>query len=642
MQWKNDHIALGLDVGQTAVKAVLLSRSRKGKGGFRVRCEQLSLWEEGILDEGELYSTLATWLQEKKLVGISTCVGLPQYLTTPQICDFPPGIEGELLDKMVRDETTHLSGLSDERFVYDYQVLPPAFGRNNPALIGICRETVVQEQYARLADIKVNVQDMAMNGLAMVNAFFYLHPRERENGKLQLLLDLGTENSTLAIVARGQVLHVSSLMFGSRRITKALAQEFGCTENEAELRKKTYQAAWGDPDCPLLPVLKQLEKELNSALEHWRQSEPENGKLPILKLWLTGGGAQLWGLNAHLIRTYGCQVGLFGLPQQEHLPGQDVNPEADINPDLSIAFGLALQGLNAADCRISLIPELLRWQQSKMARCKYLLWSAALLLLILAGALTGFYFHLVHEQAALEDRLNELNVCRNLVPKLDDCLVQIGHCQRMLVPLVEYGTRGWRFLSTIDELQRAMVPQESSNAGWCIYIADEFSYRRSAGIIANRNALPPAPADNKSGGVFRVPGKAPAETAPSSAPETDLIPVFKMELLQQMVVGGFSPRQPGKAKYEVPKDILDSLNAGSLFTGADWFSDWDEEHALKVFKPWQDLFEYQAPQTSQAPRRGRPVRDDDSGDVDFRLKLPFKSSVVRAPEPPPPPKRRRR
>lgn len=642
MQWKNDHIALGLDVGQTSVKAVLLSRSRKGQGRFRVRCEQLSLWEEGILDEGELYKTLASWLREKKLLGISTCVGLPQYLTTPQICDFPPGIEGELLDKMVRDETMHLSGLSDERFVYDYQVLPPAFGRNNPSLIGICRETVVQEQYDRLADIKVNVQDMAMNGLAMVNAFFYLHPRERENGKLQLLLDLGTENSTLAIVAQGQVLHVSSLMFGSRRITKALAQEFGCTENEAELRKKTYQAAWGDPACPLLPVFKQLEKELNSALEHWRQSEPENGKLPILKLWLTGGGAQLWGLNAHLIRTYGCQVGLFGLPQQEHLLGQDVKADADINPDLSIAFGLALQGLNAADYRVSLIPELLRWQQSKMARCKYLLWSAALLLLILAGALTGFYFHLVHEQAALEEHLNELNVCRNLVPKLDDCLVQIGHCQRMLVPLVEYGTRGWRFLSTIDELQRAMVPQESSNAGWCIYIADEFSYRRSAGIMANRNAPPPAPADNKSGGIFRIPGKTPAETAPSSTPETELIPVFKMELLQQMVVGGFSPRQPGKAKYEVPKDILDSLNAGSLFTGADWFSDWDEEHALKVFKPWQDLFENQSAQSAQSPRRGRPVRDDDSGDVDFRLKLPFKSSVVRAPAPPPPPKRRRR
>jgi len=112
-----------------------------------------------------------------------------------------------------------------------------------------------------------------------------------------------------------------------------------------------------------------------------------------------------------------------------------------------------------------------------------------------------------------------------------------------------------------------------------------------------------------------------------------------------MMVGGFSPRQPGKAKYEVPKDILDNLNAGNLFAGADWFSDWDEEHALKVFKPWQDLFGDKSPlspQSPQSPRRGRPPRDEDSGDVDFRLKLPFKNSVVRAPAPPPPPPKRRR
>ncbi len=641
MQWKNNHLALGLDIGQTAVKAVLLSRNvrKKDSSGLKIRYESFSLWEEGILDEGELYKSLGTWLQEKKLTGISTCVGLPQYLTTPQISDFPPGISGELLDKMVRDETAHLSGLSDEKFVYDYQVLPPAFGRNNPALIGICRETVVEERCSRLADIKVNVQDLAMSGLAMANAFFYLHLRERENSKLQLLIDLGTENSTLAIIAQGQVLYVSSLMFGAKRITKALAEELNCSEHEAELRKKTYQAAWGNPDCPLLPVVKQLERELDSALEHWRQSTTESGALPIVKIWLTGGGAQLWGLNAHLIRTYGCQVGLFGPPGPDHLPESENPTGSEISPEMTIAFGLALQGINAGEYQISLIPELLRWQQAKMARFKYLFWTAALLILILAAALAGAYFQIVREQKALEIRLNELNVCRNLVPKLDDRLAQIGHCQRMLVPLVEYGTRGWRFLATVDELQRAMVPKQSNRDGWCIYIADEFSYRKSAGIIGTKSGPTTASGtDSKgSGGIIRLqPRNVAAETSSSNAAEAEPIPVFKMELLQQMIVGGFSPRQPDKAKYEVPKDILDSLNAGQLFQGADWFSDWDEAHALKVFKPWQNLFE------EISPRRGRKARDEDAADVDFRIKLPFKNSVVRPPPPPPPPVRRRR
>ncbi len=632
MQWKNDHIALGLDVGQTAVKAVLLTR--KGSELLIARCEVLSLWAEGILDEEELYKSLGAWLQEKKLAGTSTCIGLPQYLTTSQISDFPPGISGELLDKMVDDETAHLSGLSDGRFVYDYQVLQATAGRNNPVLIGICRETVVEEYASRLQGVKVNVQDMAMTGLAMVNAFFYLYPRERQNEKLQILIDLGTENSTLAIVAQGQVLYVSSLMFGSRRITKALAQEFACTENEAEMRKKTYQAAWGDPDCPILPVIKQLERELDSALEHWRQSEPENAAVPVLKIWLTGGGAQLWGLNAQLIRTYACQVGIFGPPDPNVLPEQDVAIAENVNPDLTIAFGLALQGITAAECKISLIPDLLRWQQSKVARFRYLLWSAGLLLMALVAFLLGFYFNIISEQAALEERLNELNACRSLVPKLDDSQAQAAHCQKMLIPLVEYGTRGWRFMSTLEELQRAMSPQQKQNDGWCIYVADEFSYRAATGITAAQKD-PAQTAEKKPASPFRSVVKTPAATG-TTAQEEKLIPVFQMEFLSKMIVGGFSPRQTDKGKYEVTKDILDSLNSGTLFAGADWFSDWDEAHVMKVFEPWQDFF------SDKTKPRNKQQRDSDPAEIDFRTQLPFRNLVVRKPPPPEPVKKRRR
>ncbi len=615
MQWKNSTSCLGLDIGQSEVKAILLER--KGKNLSLTRKEVLSIWEEGILDDKELYRSVGAWLQEKKLNGMSTCAGLPQFLTTPQISDFPPGVSPDTLKVLVRNETAQLSGLSDESFISDYQVLKPGFGRKNPVLIGICRESAVNEQARKLREIQVNVQDMGMNGLAVVNAFFFLHPREKENAAVQLLLDLGSENSTLAIVAQGQVLYISSLMFGSRRFSKLLAQELNCSENEAEMRKTTYKPDWSNPDSPFLGTIRQLENELKTAIEHWQQSEaPEFQNLPIGKIWLTGGGARFWGLNAQLIRTYACPVEILGVKNAS-------NDQPD--PTLTVALGLALQGIGQADCNISLIPNLLRWQQQKMARLPYLRGTAAILLAALLIFLLWFHFHVTFEQSRLEARMSELNLCNSLVPRLDDAQTQIGFYQKMLIPLVESGSRPQQFLATLKELQQAMATTPGQDEGWCIYLADEFSYQNSAKIVPEK--APAGATEKKPVNLFSTPNKT-QEPAPTAG---NTVLVHKIPQLEKMIVGGYSVVPPDKGKYEATKEVLDKLNSGTLFAGADWFSDWDETHSLQIFRPWQEFV-----QVSKGNKKNQLNYHD------FRIQLPFKTLNIRKPPPPPPPKRNRR
>ena len=623
MQWKNPTSCLGLDIGQSEVKAILLER--KGKNLLLSRKEILSIWGEGILDDKELYRSVGAWLQEKKLHEFSCCAGLPQFLTTPQISDFPPGIDADTLKTLVRNETAQLSGLSDESFIHDYQPLKPAFGRKNPVLIGICRESAVNEQTRKLREIQVNVQDMGMNGLAIVNAFFFLHPRERENAAIQLLLDLGSENSTLAIVAQGQVLYISSLMFGSRRFSKLLAQELNCSENEAEMRKITYKPDWSNPDCLFLSVVRQLENELKTAIEHWQQSElPEFQNRPVGKIWMTGGGARFWGLNAQLIRTYACPVEILGVKTPSDSKAANASSDQP-DPTLTVALGLALQGIGQADCSISLIPNLLRWQQQKIARLPYLRGTAAILVAALLIFLFWFYFHVTREQSRLEARMSELNLCNSLVPRLDDAQMQIGFYQKMLIPLVESGSRPQQFLATLKELQLAMATTPGQDEGWCIYVADEFSYQNSAKIVPEKAAA--ASTEKKPVNLFSTSEKTP-EPAPTS---DNTIQVHKIPQLEKMIVGGYSVVPPDKGKFEATKEILDKLNAGTFFAGADWFSDWDENHSLQIFRPWQEFV-----QSNKGNKKSQLNYHD------FRIQLPFKTLNVRKPPPPPPPKRRRR
>lgn len=617
MQWKNNTSALGLDIGQNEVKAILLER--RGGTVHISRRETFSLWEEGLLDEKELYASLNKWLREQKLLHYSSCVGLPQFLTTPQISDFPPDLNADTLKTLVRNETAQLSGLSDERFIYDYQVMAPLFGRKNPVLIGICRESAVEEQFERLRGIEVNVQDMGMNGIALVNAFYHLQPKEKENPAIQVLLDLGSENSTLAVVARGQLLYISSLMFGSRRFSALLAEELGCKLEEAERQKYGYKADWQNPECALLPAVQQLVNEMSAALEHWRESE--SGELhskPLGKIWLAGGGARLWGLNAQLIRAYSCPVELLGLRESS-------TQEPD--PTMLVALGLALQGIGEADCNISLIPELLRWQQSKMARLSYLRASAAILISSILVFMLWFFFHIRNEQNQMNSKIDELSRCTSLLPRLEEAQRQIGFYQMMMIPLVEAGSRTQNFLNTLQELQQAMAISPEQVDGWCIYVADYQSYMDSAKIVPEKKEAAATP-------TRREPGLFSAAKTSTNEPEEEnkFIPVLKIPQLEKMIAGGYSVVPPQKGKFEATKEILDKINASGFFAGADWFSEWDETHSLKIFKPWLDI----VPQNNSKKK-------DQINYYDFRIQLPFAKQAVNKPPPEPPkPARRRR
>ena len=140
MKFKSQNKTVGLDVGQSCARLVVLER--KGRRLVITRAEEFSILGEGILDEQELYSEtgLGKWLKEKKLDKEKLTLGLPQYLCTTRIVnDFALNVKQEAMEQMVNYETMQLAGLSEDTFLSDYQSMTPAYGIANPVLIGFCR-----------------------------------------------------------------------------------------------------------------------------------------------------------------------------------------------------------------------------------------------------------------------------------------------------------------------------------------------------------------------------------------------------------------------------------------------------------------------------------------------------------------------
>jgi type IV pilus assembly protein PilM len=621
---------IGLDVGQTTVKALHLTR--RGKQIRLMGQALLDIQEEGLLDEAELNSSIGPWLQEQ----ISDhkqpyCVAMPQYLATTQISDFTAGVTADELDKMVYYETRQLAGLSEATFIYDYQPMPPAFGRSNPVLIGICRETTVDELSERYNGMGLRLDDMAMSGLAAVNALFCLHPEEATAKAPRLLLDLGHENSTVAVLAGGEVLYVGSLMFGSLRFTQVLAHALGCSETEAEQRKKALTADEVNDEQHLLLAMRQLETELRTAIDHWRSGEQDELKEALIeRIWLCGGGAQLPGLERYLARTYGCEVSLFG-PQ---IKGRAA-------PSYAVAYGLALQSLGEAHFHLSLIPRRLRWQKERIKRFPYLAAAMALFFTLLFGSMATFHLRWRLEEARLDEALTNLQECNRLIPKLDGIQDQIAAHQVMLLPIVELGGRSHRYIESMEKICE-VFPE----GVWSVYLADEFSHRANAPVKDDKGkgGMPLATPAAAGGSASMFGAGTPAATATKAAGEPSFVQVASMPLLKYLVLGGFTPIIENK-RYEAVLAIQNNLNChqktddaekdrealrNCYFRGVDWLdesSEWTGRE-LEVIEPWARFLQgFQAP---AAPRR--PVVEEYT---QFFLKLPFAKQPISLPPPAP-------
>ena len=526
MKFKKQKKTFGLDVGQACVRLIVLER--KGGRLEATRTELLDILKEGILDEMELYSDagLGKWLKEKKLEKSKLTLGLPQYLCTTRIVnDFAPNVKQEAMEQMVHYETMQLAGLSEDSFLSDYQKMTPAYGIDNPVLIGFCRENLTNETWDKAEKIPFEIADLTMDALAVANAFAYLKPEEQQDDSLQLLIDIGFENSTLVIMMHGNVLYTGSLMFGAKRFTQVLALVENCTEAEAEAKKPGYVPNWDDEESPFLLAARQLEQELRTALDNWRAGELESiADKMVAHIWLSGGGAKTIGLDAYLRRTYGCSVEAWG-PAIKDDAGNETMDSAFVT-----AFGLALQTSGDAAYSISLAPAFIQWQRKKLDRLKYLQTAAILFFLTLFVSIIYADYWITISLEELNDGMEELRKCDQLVPKLDTALDEIEYQQRMLLPFVEMGGRSKLFLNTIRIVQEAMEPGE-----WCFYFADEFSYRNQE--KDNKEEPQPevrtAPTD-----MF---GTATVKSEPVESHDANRVNIQTMPLVSSMIVGGFTP-----------------------------------------------------------------------------------------------------
>lgn len=535
---------IGLDIGSYSVKAVRLAR--KGASYDVCGMETLDTHGEGILNEGELYQTVAQWLAEHGLGRMPVTAGIPQFMATTIIRNFNSAGNAGALDAMVSSEIAQVMGLSDEAILEGHCSLRPACGYENPVLIAICRETSVREIFAKFGAARISLGGLSVSGIALADAFMALNPSTCSDGRVRLLLDLGYENSTAVILCDGHPLYVGSLMFSGQRFEQALKSD----ERPGALKASNLaeiNLADEIGHSPILMAARLLENEIHGAVETWRAQESTKLSDAIVnEVYICGGVSQMRGLDAWLSERLETPVTLFG-PEWK----------GERRPEMTLAYGLAVQSSNISALPLNIMPADVRESRKRESGLKYLAVALGVAVACVAGLDALWYCRMKGRIAEYRDRLIGLNACNELITNITSSHNELYMREARMLPLVEAGRQGEHLKEGISALEHACTDED-----WVIYFADEKSYNP----VDKNNARENKPHSDMFSGRDDLGDVAGQDEFPMK------IQVRDMDVTGAYVAVFFSPLQVNQP-YAPAKEIGRKLEESGLYSGVDFMTE---------------------------------------------------------------------
>lgn len=413
---------------------------------------------------------------------------LPQHRAISSTVDVPQDPAADPR-RFLEAEARKLSGLSEDAFFHGAIPIEP-FGRlRNPHFLTLCKRAEVNDLIDRClppADPgqpqpdPVQVTEVATTAQALFAAL-EATPTPPEHA---ILVDLGAENTVVALWLEGRGVYATSFEGGSRQFTAAVAADSGQPQAAAESAKRAYDflsAATPNPSPACRRAVAKWYGDLNRAVAEWLNDYPEL-KIPLasIPVFLSGGGAAQPGLLGYL-DTLGP---LRFLPWPEAPRPQPRLPAESYR----VAYGAARIALGLASPTFSLLPP--EFQRVRQHRHWWSIAQSAnvLLLFIIAFALLfatwqKIYLHsrktqlIAQAQAALHSASN----VAQLAQRLDLGYTSVG-------PLFLRQQQSLQTLAAFNAVRTA----RTNNDFWLLLFADALTYRTGSTQPKLPTNAPPA------------------------------------------------------------------------------------------------------------------------------------------------------
>lgn len=345
---------LGLDIGASAIKAVVVEANFRSHEVRDFRLEPLGAPTVGDTDEPESLAERLRpaldalradgWLAADKIVCALPAARVATHLVTLPISD------ARRIAQTLPFEVEGLIPFDLDDVVFDYHVIARAPGKTE-LLVAVARKEDVRELIDALAACDVDPQVVTVSAVALAALVTEGYVPLAQTGSasenesappVEALVDVGAKRTDVLLFQGKRLQFARSFASGGADVTRAISQATTLSLDDAQTAKHATDLASGsDPTVRVAAERAQasLLREIRATLA----GHAARTRQRVTRIHLSGGGAALAGLPAYLSAALGLAVEPLEIAEGRTFP----TPERLLPAALALA--LALRGLEHRD-----------------------------------------------------------------------------------------------------------------------------------------------------------------------------------------------------------------------------------------------------------------------------------------------------
>lgn len=334
----------GLDIGATTLKLVWLDQKKEGyflKAASIVPAPSKGIMSESPLDEEEMAQTIQRAIISAKIENRFVNIALAENQVYTKVLEMPVLSDRELQSAIYWEAEQYipvpLKSITLTWNVLDKPSKLQSVDKMQVLMVGA--PTVLIDKYKKIISMAgLTINSMETEILAAQRSLVF-----GENFPPTLIVNIGSLSTSLAIVRNNIMIFTYSISVGGMAINRAIATDFGFTQQQAEEYKKTYgvtnKVLGGKIGQATEPILNAIVTEVKKSLAFYTQKYRD---LAIKQIILAGGSANLPGIDVYFANNCGIET-VTANPWKVLAPQPVPKDIIDSAPDFVIAVGLAMR-----------------------------------------------------------------------------------------------------------------------------------------------------------------------------------------------------------------------------------------------------------------------------------------------------------
>jgi len=338
---------VGLDIGSSAVKAIEITKSKKGYLVTRIAYAPLdpdAVVDGAIVDSAAVAQTIKKTLAGGKFKPKAVAAGVSGHSVIVKRVVLPAASADEVAASVEFDAEQYIPFEISEVNL-DYQVVgaPANDEPGTEVLLVVAKKDKIQNHTNVISMAGRETRIVDIDAFALQNTFEANYPADPK--ATIALLNIGASLMNINITKGGMPLFVRDVSVGGNQYTDILQKELQISFREAEdLKLGRTHGADARMVQPLLEsITEMLVLEVQKTFDFFRETYPAES---ITKVMISGGASHMPGLAEKIEEAFGHPTEVLN-PFKSIGIGSDVDSTQamSLGPSLAVAVGLALRGV---------------------------------------------------------------------------------------------------------------------------------------------------------------------------------------------------------------------------------------------------------------------------------------------------------